>query len=102
RYVDHRSRHSFPTRRSSDLQYLVSASADRETWVEVLRAEGSPINDGNRAKHVLDVADLLGRTGSDGTLYLRFADSTPADGWGGKDRKSTRLNSSHVKISYAV
>ena len=65
-------------------QYLVSASADRETWVEVLRAEGSPINDGNRAKHVLDVADLLGRTGSDGTLYLRFADSTPADGWGGK------------------
>src|SRR5690606_40866739 len=26
----------------------------------------------------------------------------PGHPWGGRDRKSTRLNSSHVKISYAV
>src|SRR5690349_24183540 len=31
-----------------------------------------------------------------------FAADTPADFRGEKDRKSTRLNSSHVEISYAV
>lgn len=51
----------------------------------MLKAEGSPIFDSNRAEHTLDVADLLATTGStDGSLYLRFSDSTPEDGWGGK------------------
>src|SRR5690606_41290935 len=36
------------------------------------------------------------RVGADGKYYA------PSDIEGAKDRKSTRLNSSHVKISYAV
>src|SRR5699024_11299223 len=74
--------HSFPTRRSSDLGWLISA------------------------------------TGTDTVMSQRFssAPSTTSTGWtptknratssagrrSGSDRKSTRLNSSHVSISYAV
>src|SRR5690606_41283209 len=41
--------------------------------------------------------------GSDGRLFLLGTDRFGRDLWGRiLDRKSTRLNSSHVKISYAV
>src|SRR6266498_903101 len=36
----------------------------------------------------------------DHALQVRI--SKPARSWSGQDRKSTRLNSSHVRISYAV
>src|SRR5436305_3391199 len=62
-YVDHRDLHSFPTRRSSDLQNGTSRPLD---WQSTAVAPGE-----------IDLA-------------------------GGEDRKSTRLNSSHVRISYAV
>src|SRR5947209_10639713 len=69
RYGDHQDLHSFPTRRSSDLQGI---------------AAGAP-----RAP----------RGGADGgfggDLALRQVRARP-------DRKSTRLNSSHANISYAV
>src|SRR5204863_7399048 len=68
RYGDHRDLHSFPTRRSSDLD-----------------------GDGDRADRVAEEAIGLGR--SDAVIRL---------GSGRSDRKSTRLNSSHVEISYAV
>src|SRR5438034_5090480 len=35
-------------------------------------------------------------------VYLRTAISVEPDGWAQLDRKSTRLNSSHTVISYAV
>src|SRR5690606_39711603 len=66
----------------------------------VLRAEGR--------RHVREVPDLEGgrrvrhgtlRTGEPGVRRQEVR-QTPAEGRG--DRKSTRLNSSHVKISYAV
>src|SRR5690554_7431309 len=55
--------------------------------------------------HVVDVAfsNLISRHG-----YPRRADGSACDtdfaiiGYGKLDRKSTRLNSSHVRISYAV
>src|SRR5690554_7138360 len=43
---------------------------------------------------VKDMQDLLAMT----SLQLATRSNTPS----GKDRKSTRLNSSHVRISYAV
>src|SRR5205807_3542788 len=70
-YGDHRDLHSFPTRRSSDLQPAAASSP---------RCQGPTKREG------------LGSSGS--------------WGWGSysplADRKSTRLNSSHLVISYAV
>src|SRR5699024_12013838 len=79
-------RHSFPTRRSSDLPTTHPAS-----WRCSRRVAG----DGPGLLHD-------GSTSASGPL--------PAGGSGpdvrldgvGTDRKSTRLNSSHVSISYAV
>src|SRR5947207_8351331 len=71
-YGDHRDLHSFPTRRSSD---LFLAEKDKE------------------------IARLSG-------VYVRNLQNAGAELAHGKarllDRKSTRLNSSHTVISYAV
>src|SRR5688500_20221991 len=78
RYARHLILHSFPTRRSSDLADAF-AEAGVAVWLSVQAAEptGSMPGWGTR-KH-----DGLHRN---------------AD----RDRKSTRLNSSHLVISYAV
>src|SRR5437870_10631120 len=68
------SNHSFPTRRSSDLQRTRGPPARR-------RGPGGT----HRERWHRGVRRLLGR-------------SSPLH----RDRKSTRLNSSHVAISYAV
>src|SRR5690606_40369622 len=73
RYADPRALLSFPTRRSSDL--------DAEVGGQV-RLTGS----------VNDIHPVGGFQLSRGRLAIL----------GQRDRKSTRLNSSHVKISYAV
>src|SRR5690606_40381010 len=84
--------HSFPTRRSSDLA------------VDPL-ATGDPV-DALDALDTVDPVDAAGpqRRGEAGVAAL----GRPGRGWEGRlavltrDRKSTRLNSSHVKTSYAV
>src|SRR5438445_8532828 len=79
-YGDHRDLHSFPTRRSSDLAVLVDA-------VRALVRE----------QERRQIESLLEQDGLDergiGQL-LQEAEN--------RDRKSTRLNSSHANISYAV
>src|SRR5439155_24155585 len=73
--------HSFPTRRSSDLSFRerVRAAATR-----------SPLRSRRRRS-------------AGARRRLRAAARRPcAHRSGGSDRKSTRLNSSHVAISYAV
>src|SRR5207302_8067648 len=72
--------HSFPTRRSADLILRRHALARREN-------EGSLRQSGRCALRQFP-----------SVTHLRLA-KAPAV-W--TDRKSTRLNSSHVKISYAV
>src|SRR5690349_23912311 len=72
RYGDHRDLHSFPTRRSSDLRRSASAFAP----------PGAP---------------AFARRN-----WLALASSAPIRADSRRDRKSTRLNSSHVEISYAV
>src|SRR5690606_41852167 len=83
--------HSFPTRRSSDL---------RET-----------VQDSTETANAGQTCDLLIVVGGDGTIRLAAREAIARDipiyhyPFGTEnllDRKSTRLNSSHVKISYAV
>src|SRR5947199_2314289 len=76
-YGDHRDLHSFPTRRSSDLGERVGVHDARRCAQQSERAP---------ADH-----DLL--------LVRLFDQRLEREG---TDRKSTRLNSSHLGISYAV
>src|SRR5690606_42049156 len=85
-YAPHRHLHSFPTRRSSDLQFA------HGLW---------PCLD----QHLPDEAGAkLGDR--QGPHFPRRVLRTDAEAFEAvkelEDRKSTRLNSSHVKISYAV
>src|SRR5699024_12629322 len=80
----HRDLHSFPTRRSSDLGVQVGKRGDRHP--SRLRAVCLVHSAGPARDH--DVAASVA-SGSGRSLTSR-------------DRKSTRLNSSHVSISYAV
>src|SRR5690606_41791199 len=85
----------FPTRRSSDLPWPehpveLTLQPGAELRVRVADEAGQPV-----AGQAVQAA-LLGR--SDFLLMSDGATETA----GFVDRKSTRLNSSHVKISYAV
>src|SRR5690606_41913496 len=98
---DHRALHSFPTRRSSDLLIHAVDGDGALLWTShtfddqpaKLRVQNGGITlanlDADPAAEVVIGAAALDH---DGRLVW--------DEQG--DRKSTRLNSSHVKISYAV
>src|SRR5690625_6354569 len=81
-----RKLYSFPTRRSSDL----SAAGAQGEWTALLmiRAFHEANGDWKRTKVIIP----------DSAHGTNPASATVADA----DRKSTRLNSSHVAISYAV
>src|SRR5690606_41702375 len=85
--VGHRVLHSFPTRRSSDLDRVRTDCA----W---LAEQGLMTLEA-------DVATLTER-GSAAALGQITVPGVRRPLPGAEDRKSTRLNSSHVKISYAV
>src|SRR5206468_11757685 len=72
---DHRDLHSFPTRRSSDLSRSFPIPAVRPSWT--------------RGRRTWTTA-ARAATGAIGRRTISI------------DRKSTRLNSSHDQISYAV
>src|SRR5690606_41411954 len=88
-----RALHSFPTRRSSDLP---DQHRDREDRVD---AERSPPVEPARIEldHARRERRLQRRALLVATALRRRRRSPEL-----RDRKSTRLNSSHVKISYAV
>src|SRR5699024_11745629 len=88
--ADHRALHSFPTRRSSDLHH-----AHRRVLV-LCDCEDAP----HRAAAPADEHAVRRGQGFE-RIRRRTLDDVhvvPAE----LDRKSTRLNSSHVSISYAV
>src|SRR5690606_40944873 len=97
-FVTTRDLHSFPTRRSSDLDPTVSLEWLVEDGQQVLanqlllRLSGPAraILSGERA-----ALNFLQTLSAVATRCRQYADLV-------RDRKSTRLNSSHVKISYAV
>src|SRR5690606_41002094 len=94
--------HSFPTRRSSDLELRTPLNAIIG-WVHILKRRGALAgaekgleaierNVKTQARIISDILDVS-RINS-GKLRLAREWVDPAE-----DRKSTRLNSSHVKIS---
>src|SRR5690606_39793378 len=93
-FIDHPHLASCPTRRSSD---LVHQQEDRQKEEEKhigredhVGAPGSVTNDHTNG-HLRVIAHVLHRVAR-----------VEVTGVYQQDRKSTRLNSSHVKISYAV
>src|SRR5206468_12313518 len=86
-----RALHSFPTRRSSDLFFSTPVPSEVISPVPVmttLRFKTVPSARGSALLVRIDVVDRV----ADGLDVLCFF----------VDRKSTRLNSSHDQISYAV
>src|SRR5206468_12110603 len=82
---DLRDLHSFPTRRSSDL---------------AVQTDGKIVVGGSFSTLNGQTRDYIGRLDPDGSLDASF--NPGADYIVDSDRKSTRLNSSHDQISYAV
>src|SRR5690606_39576124 len=94
--------HSFPTRRSSDLKLTLSRSGASSVVVNGRSFNFSTVPNGAELPvEAIDSPWFAGPvTRVDGELRLCLilpvgANASP------EDRKSTRLNSSHVKISYA-
>src|SRR5699024_11596311 len=88
-YVPHLHLHSFPTRRSSDLTTILDSRVFKSCRL-VARHRIAIISD----------ATVILKPSSRGTP--RFGPPKPTTISLNEDRKSTRLNSSHVSISYAV
>src|SRR5690606_41934638 len=89
--------HSFPTRRSSDLFIdfgLVKAGSVTSSSAAGAGSFSAAVM---RADHAASVVGRLVKS-----LRMPSRSQRPMTLVRGRDRKSTRLNSSHVKISYAV
>src|SRR5690606_41016275 len=86
--------HSFPTRRSSDLgiDTHVIKTGLGQLGISRLVSKGEIIQG--------EVVQTAGDAGAVGGLAAAAGTDVEAERL--QDRKSTRLNSSHVKISYAV
>src|SRR5690606_41629513 len=96
----HRDLPSFPTRRSSDLLSLPRSDTPFELprWPESLPDIAPPLE---LQADDIRIDDLAIRRDAQPLITIASARGG-LDASDGRDRKSTRLNSSHVKISYAV
>src|SRR5207302_10876716 len=90
---------TFPTRRSSDLRCGVGVGRG----VEVAVVGGTTVEVGTTAGSLVGVSPAAAN-GVAVTAFAATLTGAVAPAWLPQpaDRKSTRLNSSHVKISYAV
>src|SRR5206468_12812128 len=93
---------SFPTRRSSDLEHLLGGAGavgeDPAVGGDQGQAEGRAA--GDRAGPCLQVAGGLGGLDLTGGERREDRERLLELVGGARDRKSTRLNSSHDQISY--
>src|SRR5690606_41781648 len=97
-FVSHRDLHSFPTRRSSDLKGNKSSPLIGMIVSDLIRkfllSKGISFTMETVFSHSAKLDLIRSATEKGYKVYLYFVST--------EDRKSTRLNSSHVKISYAV
>src|SRR5690606_40347229 len=98
----HRDLHSFPTRRSSDLSTTPLDPRVLDAMLPTLREDfgnAASVHHayGHRAEDLVEQArvTVAALIGAEPKEIIFTSGAT-------EDRKSTRLNSSHVKISYAV
>src|SRR5205807_10584557 len=86
----HRALHSFPTRRSSDLTIIV--------FLSYLTSLYEPL------EHMTSTAQTIQEAAAEADRVSEVLELEPdvKDKPNAIDRKSTRLNSSHLVISYAV
>src|SRR5690606_41920298 len=93
---------SFPTRRSSDLRSLLTVravaaeGAGGRELAQLVADHRLLDEDGHVLTAVVDADRVAHHLGDDGGAPAPGLDHAPV---AGGDRKSTRLNSSHVKIS---
>src|SRR5690606_39505592 len=99
RFCDRRDLHSFPTRRSSDLARALWDWWKTEPTIDVEAIDAiEAVTRHDVIAFLTWVAEQVGaHSGHDWARFMHQG-MTSSD----VDRKSTRLNSSHVKISYAV
>src|SRR5207249_10124328 len=94
--------HSFPTRRSSDLEEAAHAEVDEEFVIRRrLRPERPRDPEERNARHIRarDRRGVAGgETEPEGEVFPGQREFAPGHR-AAQDRKSTRLNSSHVSIS---
>src|SRR5690606_41832134 len=88
--------HAFPTRRSSDL------IAQWREWNHDASLDWHLLEEAPHAGVLRLVGDLNRLYREERALHAGDTDPSGFSWIDGRDRKSTRLNSSHVKISYAV
>src|SRR5690606_41060292 len=100
-YAHHRHPHTVPTRRSSDLQagQLLLQFLEQRADNVIYRAGFTISRPAARQLVTHGHFELNGRRVDIPSIRLKVGDKLTLRK---KDRKSTRLNSSHVKISYAV
>src|SRR5207253_10548926 len=96
----HRPLHPFPTRRSSDLHHQAAQEVGEIRNDAILEIQHG-ISADLPAPALEDAPKHFYVPGFIGTLARNGQPHIPV-GVGKIDRKSTRLNSSHVAISYAV
>src|SRR5690606_41327561 len=98
----HRTFPRLPTRRSSDLLGRLKTGKEAEVWTVVHqgRAVAAKIYKDRAFRSFKNNADYLEGRKVRNSRTRRAIEK--GSRFGREDRKSTRLNSSHVKISYAV
>src|SRR5699024_12405122 len=93
--------HSFPTRRSSDLEVITTKAYDAlndnadHFVIRLVKVEVKP-EDAEKFAHEVKKEMTTSMAAEPGMEIMMSGVNKK------KDRKSTRLNSSHVSISYAV
>src|SRR5690606_41839268 len=99
-YIDLSHLHPLPTRRPSDLIHFTSRSHIKSLQLYRISTKERQRQLLQASLKNLEAAVLTARSGTSEEARLRTDEAALLLEW--VDRKSTRLNSSHVKSSYAV
>src|SRR5690606_40005260 len=94
--------HSFPTRRSSDLQSATRLTEMASAAIAAAGMRAAPIPNTMPSLFSFTMPPQSAAGGWTPSPRKESADRNSTAKKNKEDRKSTRLNSSHVKISYAV
>src|SRR5690606_41894492 len=98
----HLNLHSFPTRRSSDLAIFIALNGKLVGIISIADKIRDDAKAAIKEMRRNGIKRIIMLTGDNQHTAQAVANQLELDEFHAEDRKSTRLNSSHVKISYAV